>query len=103
MSRVGEGLGREQDTTPEVERNFNDLVRIVVTPAGEHIWNERQEEIREQVAGWAQAYEVKPLVREEDGSTMMQLWEVMVIFGSHMGMGKRTDEYPIKHDFRFTY
>lgn len=60
------------------EHNFNDRVKVRITPEGEKLWNL-----------WFERLSLLPraIERDADGYSEMQLWEVANIFGDGMYNG----------------
>lgn len=74
-----EGSPDAPPESPET-RNFNDIVLVRITPAGEQVWRERSEGIGEALR--ATGFQSPTIKRDAEGFTEMPLWEVMQVFGS---------------------
>jgi len=67
--------------------NLNSYVKIKITPLGQSI--------REKFYA-SYGIKARPLDKDSEGFTKMQLWQVMQIFGEHMHFGR--PEQPISCD-----
>jgi len=64
---------------PKTIRNFNEIVWVKITPAGEQILEEYYKRLN---------VKVPELERDAEGFTEMQLWKVANIFGKEMRNGQ---------------
>lgn len=84
--------------TPEIKANFNDLVKVKITPAGERIWQAFHEEARSIMRRLGKDHTFD-LERDEEGFTVLQLWQVAQIFGPHIN--EYNVDLPFEMDFKF--
>lgn len=69
--------------------NINNYVRVKLTPLGREIYRERRRDFKRLLE--KQCVKVKladsMLVEDEEGWSKWQLWNLMEVFGPHVGLG----------------
>lgn len=86
----------ELEANSEVHR-FSDEILVRVTPAGEAIWDKRQDDIARQFVDKSQ-FTPRKIERDEQGYTKMQLFQVANIFGEAMCNGN--NNLPVEVQFK---